>query len=70
MDAQPRGLGDGADEGDGRTLAVGAGDMDDGRQAMLGIAERRAQDAHPLQRQVDTLRVPRAQAFGDRVHRA
>ena len=69
MDPQARRLGDGPDEGDGRTLAVGAGNMDDGRQPVLRITQRRTQDAHPVQRQVDPLRMPRAQSLGDRVHR-
>ena len=70
VDAQARRLGDGADEGDGRALAVGPGDMDHRRQAVLRVAEGGAQHAHPLQRQIDALRVAGAQAFGDRIHRA
>ena len=38
-----QGLGDGADEGDQRALAVGAGDMDHGRQAALGMVKGREQ---------------------------
>ena len=43
MDAEARGLHDGAEIGDGRALAVGAGDMDHRRQLALRIAELRQQ---------------------------
>ena len=43
VDALARRLGDGAQEGAGAALAVGAGDVDHRRQAALGMAERRQQ---------------------------
>jgi hypothetical protein len=70
VDPEAGRLGHGADEGDGRALAVGAGDMDDGGQAKLRIAEDGAEGAHTVQREVDLLRVAQTQAFGNRVHGA
>jgi len=58
--AQAGRLGDGAQDGDRRSLAVGAGDMNHRRQPALGIAERRAQAVHPPQRQVDQLGMQQA----------
>ena len=60
MDFQPRRLGDGADQGDGRPLAVGARHMDYRRKLVLRIAKGRAQHAHSFQRKVDPLGVARA----------
>src|SRR5690606_7283845 len=68
VDAQARRFRDRPDQGDGRALAVGARDMDHRRQPVLRIAERGAQGPHPVQRQVDALGMPGAQAFRDRVH--
>ncbi|MNC74597.1 hypothetical protein D3C75_1259790 [compost metagenome] len=68
MDAQTRRLGDGPDQGDGRALAVGAGDMDHRRQLVLRIAQRRTKGPHPLQRQVDALRMAGQKTLRDRVH--
>ncbi len=57
MGAVAGGFGAGAHRRDGRTLAVGAGDMDDRRQMVLRIAERRQQPLDPAERQVDLLRM-------------
>ena len=56
----------GAQGRDRRALAVGAGDMDDRRQLVLRIAERRQQPLDAAERQVDQLRVQRAQPRQDR----
>ena len=61
MHALLRRLEDGAHEGDGRTLAVGAGDMNHRRQLPLGMAERRQQPLDAIERQVDPLRMQRQQ---------
>jgi len=64
---QPRRLGDGPDHRDRGPLAVRPRHMDHRRQSMLRIAQRRAQGLHPIQRQIDPLRMSRAQPLGNRV---
>jgi hypothetical protein len=66
MNAFAQGLGDGADEGDQRSLAVGSRDMDHGRQAALRMAECREQTLDASKRQVDRLRVQRLEALKQR----
>ena len=61
----------GAQEGGGGALAVGAGDVDDRRQAQVGTAELVHQDRHAVQRQVDLARIERAESLkngGGAVH--
>ena len=53
MHAPARGLEDRAQEGDHRALAVGARDMDGGRQAVLGIAEPRQHPADAIESEID-----------------
>ena len=67
MHALAHRLGDGAEEGEERALAVGAGDMHHGRQLLLGVAERGEQTLDPPERQVDRLRVQLLQALEQRV---
>ena len=67
MHALAQRLGDGADEGDERALAVGAGDMDHGRQLLLGMVKGREQTLDAPERQIDRLRVQRLQALEQRV---
>ena len=55
-------LGDGAQIGHGRALAVGPRDMDDRRQAVLRIAEIGEQPLDAVEREVDRLGVERGQA--------
>ena len=64
---QARGLEPGAQHGDDRALAVGAGDMDDRRQPALRVAERGQEPLDAAEREVDDLRVQRGQAGEDRV---
>src|SRR3984885_10162342 len=59
MDPLARGFEDGAHKRDGRTFAVGAGDMDHWRQMPLGMAERRQQPFNAAERQINSLRVKR-----------
>ena len=59
--AQAGGLQHRAQEGDGRALAVGAGDMDDRRQLALGMAERGEHAPHAVERQIDPLGMQREQ---------
>ena len=67
MHALAQRLGDGADEGEQRALAVGAGDMHHRRQAPLGMAERREQAFDAPERQIDRLRMQRLQPLKQRV---
>ncbi len=67
MDAATRGLQHGAHEGGGRSLAVGAGDMDDRRQASVGTAELEHQPLDPIERQVDLDRMQPEQPLQDGV---
>ncbi len=53
---------DGADEGDGRALAVGPGHMDHRRQMPLRMAERRQQALDAIERQIDAFGMQRQQA--------
>ncbi len=55
MHAQSRRLENRAHEGDGRALAVGAGDVDRARQPPLRVAERGENAPHPVKRQIDAL---------------
>ena len=50
---------------DGRTFAVGSGDVDDRRQPALGMTERRQQAFNPAERQVDTFGMERQQSGVD-----
>ena len=59
MHALARGFQDRAQEGDGRALAVRAGDMDHRRQFALGMLERGEQALHAIERQVDALGMQR-----------
>src|SRR5215467_2555258 len=52
-------------EGDSRALAVRPRHMDDPRQFLLRMAERSKQAPHPIERQVDPLRMKREQARHD-----
>ena len=61
VDAQARGFQDRAQIGDRRALAVGAGDMDDRRQFALGMIEPLQQPMHPLEIEIDALRMQRGQ---------
>ena len=62
MHALAGGLQDRAHEGDGRALAVGAGDVDHRRQVPLGMAERGEQPLDAVERQVDALGMQRQRA--------
>ena len=70
MHALFRRLEDGAHEGDGRTFAVGAGDMNHRRQLPLGMAERRQEPLDAIEREVDPLRMQRQQPRMNRADRA
>ena len=61
VNAQSRRLQNRAQIGDGRTLAVGAGDMDHRRQPAFGMAEPLQQPVHPLQIEIDALGMQRRQ---------
>ena len=67
MHAFSRGFQDRAQEGDGRALAVGAGDVDDRRQFALGMIERAEQPLDAPERQVDALGMQRDQPREDGV---
>ncbi len=67
MRPQPRAFEARADHRDGRSLAVGARDMDHWRDAPLWVAERVEDAPHPVQRQVDDLRVERHHPVEERV---
>jgi hypothetical protein len=54
-----------AHEGDGGALAVGAGDVDHRRHALLGVAERIEQPPHAVERKVDPLGMQRQQTRDD-----
>ena len=53
MHAQTGGLGHGSDEGAGAALAVGAGDVDDRRQAPLGMIQPGKQGTKPVEAEID-----------------
>ena len=65
--ASSRCLQHGAQECDRRTLAIGAGHMDDRRHALLGMAEPRQHAAHALERQIDALGMQREQPLQNRI---
>jgi hypothetical protein len=65
MHAQVRRLQDRAHEGDGGAFAVGAGHVDDRRQAPLRVAKRGKDAPHPIKRKIDQLGMQRQQAFDD-----
>ncbi len=67
MRPPPRGFRDGAQKGAGAALAIGAGDMDDRRQAAFRVAERREAMLQPAEAEVDQLRVQGMQAFDHRL---
>ena len=61
MHAQARRLGDGAHEGGGRALAVGAGHVDHGRQGPLGASQVGEQAGDAVEAEVDQLGMEPAQ---------
>ena len=65
VNALARRLQHGAHEGDGRALAVGAGDMDDRRHLPLRMVELVEQAPHPVEREIDPLRMQRQQPRDD-----
>ena len=67
MDLEARGFEDRPQRRAGRAFAVGARDVEDRRQAAFGMAEPFQQRAHPVEREVDRLRVKAHQPFEDRV---
>ena len=60
-------LGDGAQEGEEGALAIRAGDMDDRRQLLLGMAKGREQTLDAPEREIDRLRVQLLQALEQRI---
>ncbi len=62
VDAEAGRLEDRPHEGDGRALAIGAGDMDHRRQALLRIAEALEQAQYAAEREVDQLGMQRQEA--------
>src|SRR6478736_5951269 len=66
MHALTQRLGDGSDEGDQRSLAIGAGDMDHWGQLALWMPEACEQALDAPKRQVDGLRVQRLEALEQR----
>ena len=67
MDARARSLEHRAHERDGGTLAVGAGDVDDGRQPALRMAKLLQQSPDAIEREVDQLGMQRQEPRNDRV---
>ena len=61
VDAQAGRFQDRAQIGDRRTLAIGAGDMNHRRQPAFGMIEPLQQPMHPLQTEIDPLRMQRGQ---------
>ena len=59
MHALTCGLEDRAHEGDGRALAVGAGDMNHRRQMPLRMIERVEDARHPIEPEIDALGMQR-----------
>ena len=57
----------GAQIGDDGALAVGAGDMDDRRQAPFGMAEALQQPPDAVERQIDDLRMKPVQPLENQV---
>ena len=67
MNAISRRLQHGAQIGDDRALAVGAGDMDDGRQAALRMAQALEQPPGAVQGQIDDLGMQLGQPLQDQI---
>src|SRR5262249_46046046 len=67
MDLEPLCLQHRAREGTGRTLAVGAGDMDDRRQPVLRIAKVGEKTLDAVENEIDPLRRKGRKPFEDRV---
>ena len=67
IDVHPpaRGFGDGAQEGQHRALAVGAGDMDHRRQTALGMIQLREQPLDAAERQIDDARMEPIEPLDD-----
>ncbi len=65
MHSKAGGFQDRAHERDGRALAVGAGDVDDRRQAPLRMAERSENAPHALEREIDPLGMQRQEPRDD-----
>ncbi len=55
MDLQAFSLGHGAQQGDGRPLAIGSGEVNDRRQSVLRSAQGFADAQHPIEIEVDQL---------------
>ena len=53
MNAQARRFKNGAEVSDRRTLAVGAGNMNNAGQPPLGTTQRIQQPVHPVQRKIN-----------------
>ena len=53
MNGPAGGFVESAQEGDHRSLAVGAGDVDGGRQMAFGVTQRREQSLDTPERQID-----------------
>ena len=68
VDAQAARFQDRAQEGDGRALAVGAGDVDHRRQPLLRMAERVENVSHPIERKIDQLRMQRGEPRDDGIN--
>src|SRR5262249_24654586 len=56
---------DRAHECDGRALAIGSGDVDRRRQLPLRVAERGENAPHPIEREIDALRMQRGEPRDD-----
>ena len=65
VDGLARGLQHRAHEGHRRALAVGPGHVDDRRKPALRIAQRGKNAPHPVERQIDPLRMQRQQTLDD-----
>ena len=65
MDALPRGFEEGAEVGDRRTLAVGAGDMDYRWQPVLRAAHALEQPLYAIQGEIDELGMKRQKTLQD-----
>ncbi len=65
MHPKPLGLENRPKKGDGRSLAVGSGNMEDRRQTMLGVSERAEQPLDAAKREVEAFRPARAKAVDD-----
>ena len=65
MHAQAGGLGHRPDERAGAAFAVGAGDVDDRRQALLGMVQAAQQGVQPVEAEVDQPGMQALEAGGD-----